>query len=58
MSGPAAVSAGPETDGATAAIGGEEERTEAPPGDTAGENGCWITTQDVCPWEDDCSECR
>jgi len=52
MSGSAAASAGAETDGATAAIGGEEERTEAPPGD-AGENGCWITTQDVCPWEDE-----
>ena len=52
MSGAAAAVAGSETDGAAAAIGGEEEKTEAPPGD-AGENGCWITTQDVCPWEDE-----
>jgi len=42
----------PEADGATAAVGSSDERLEAPPGDS-GENGCWITTQDVCPWEDD-----
>jgi len=42
----------PEADGATAAVGSSDERLDAPPGDS-GENGCWITTQDVCPWEDD-----
>ena len=48
----AAASARVDAHGAASAIGGEDERTDGPPRE-AGENGCWITTQDVCPWEDE-----
>ena len=43
----APAAGGGEVDGAA---GGEGEQGD---GGDGGENGCWIATQDVCPWEDE-----
>jgi len=42
-------STGERTNRVSREQGGDEGRSQGDPG----ENGCWITTQDVCPWEDD-----